>query len=374
MVASRHTCFAVCAPGLEHLAFDEIAALGVVRPRSTRGGVTFVASTRQLYASNAMTRTVTRVLTRLVKFRASDFAQLERHAKELPWDDWLAPNSAVRFRVSSSHSRLYHTAAIEERLRRALPPSPRQPVDEQLVVVRLSHDEVTISVDSSGDALHKRGWRRSGTKAPLRETLAAAMLLAIGWDGTTPLVDPFCGSGTIAIEAALLGARRAPWVGRTFAFERWPSFEPGTYASVRAAIATRERDADPSEQVFAGDRDAGAVTATLDNARRAGVADALDVRRATVSELATYAENDVTGWIVTNPPYGRRVSPNSDLRDLFARFGDVVRSSMPGWGVAVLTADPLTVGHARLDFEERLRTRNGGIPVRLLVAPPGVAS
>jgi putative N6-adenine-specific DNA methylase len=245
---------------------------------------------------------------------------------------------------------------------------------DQLFVARVARNEVTISVDSSGEPLHKRGWREAGAKAPLRETLAAAMLLAIGWNGTTPLVDPFCGSGTIAIEAATLAARIAPGRERAFAFERWPCFEPGTYASVRGEAVKTAQAARIEVPIHASDRDAGAVEMTTRNAQRAGVADAIDVRRATVSDLAPHGPEQSVGWIVTNPPYGRRVSSTGDLRDLFSRFGDVVRSSMPGWGVAALAADSRALGHARLGLEERLRTRNGGIPVRLLVAPPGVAS
>jgi putative N6-adenine-specific DNA methylase len=372
MAATRHACFAVCAPGLEHLVSNELAALGVHRLRETRGGVTFAASSRQLYACNAWSRTITRVLIRVARFRAMDFAQLERHVGEVPWDIWLAPGAPVTVRVSSARSRLYHTGAIEERLRRALPASPSNEEGGQLIVVRVSDNEVTISVDSSGEALHKRGWRVDGAKAPLRETLAAAMLLATERNGPTPLVDPFCGSGTIAIEAALLASDVAPGRDRDFAFQRWPSFEPGTYASVRAEIDARAHAQSLDVHIVASDRDHGAVETTMQNAQRAGVDHLVDVRRATVSELAP--PSDDSGWIVTNPPYGRRVSSRTDTRDLFARFGDVVRSSMRGWGVAILAADTRAAGHARLRFEERFRTSNGGIPVRLLVARPGVAS
>jgi putative N6-adenine-specific DNA methylase len=361
----RHQCFAVCAPGLEHLVADELVGLGIRRSHTITGGVTFDATSRQLYAANVWSRTATRILVRINRFRARDFAQLELGAAAIDWDAWLPRGRDLTFRVSSARSRLYHTAAIEQRLRRVLhaeDDSRGGEDDGQLVVVRLADDHVTISIDASGHPLYKRGWRLASSKAPLRETLAASMVLAAGWQPDLPLVDPFAGSGTIAIEAALIAAGRAPGAQRAFAFQDWPSFEPGTFASVRATV---EGDADRAHApIIARDRDAGAVESTIANAERAGVASRIDARQASISELGDGADAyDNAGWIVTNPPYGKRVSKNDDLRDLFARFGNVARESFDGWNVGLLAADARAVGHAGLRLEERFHTRNGGIPV-----------
>ena len=188
--------------------------------------VEFAATPRQLYAANLWLRTANRVLVRRATFPARSFAEFERRAGGLGWDDWLAPGP-VQWRVSSSRSTLYHSDAVAERLARIL---GREPGDGgQLVVVRLLGDQMTISVDSSGEALHRRGWRSAGAKAPLRETLAAAVVLASGWDpaGGDALVDPLCGSGTIAIEAALVALDRPPGAPRPFAFQRWPGVRAG---------------------------------------------------------------------------------------------------------------------------------------------------
>lgn len=384
MAPNRLTCFAVCTPGLEALTAGELADLGIRTPRPTRGGVEFRATTRQLYAANLWSRTATRILVRIGSFRAATWPELLAGADELAWYRWLPAGRPVRFRISSSGSRLYHTGAIEQRLRGTLglPPATasRPPAgardadhdadgpddDEALVVVRVVRNRVTISVDSSGAPLHRRGWRLDGAKAPLRETLAASLLLAAGWDGRIPLVDPFCGSGTIAIEAALLARNAAPGRDRLFAFGEWPGFEPGTWASVVEESRRAERER-AGVTIVAADRDAGAVAATRSNAERAGVEDDLVVREAAVSDLRPPATPD--GWLITNPPFGTRVQGGRDLRDLYARLGDVVRATIPGWRVGLLVADPRLAGHTRLPLTESLRTTTGGIAVRFLTTP-----
>jgi len=361
---TRHHCLAVCTPGLEGLCAAELDGLGVRIRRTLRGGVEFTASDRQLYAANLWSRTATRIVVRVAAFTAASFADLEQEAATVPWDGFIPPGTSPVVRVSSTASRLYHTGGVAERLTAVagtgVGPGP-------LVVARLIHDRVTLSVDSSGLPLYQRGWRQATAKAPLRETLGAALVLASGWDRTSPLVDPFCGSGTIGIEAALLAAGLPPGGGRRFAFQDWPSFQPGTWASVlgEAGNVAARAAADPATPaIVATDRDAGAVRAARANAERAGVTDRVEVRRAAVSDLV--APPGGPGWLVANPPYGRRVG-GGDARDLYARLGDVVRQRLPGWTVALLVADTRAVGHAGLRLEERLRTDNGGIAVRLLV-------
>jgi putative N6-adenine-specific DNA methylase len=385
---SRHRCFAVCTPGLEPLLADELRGLGIRQERGDRGGIAFAATTRQLYAANLFLRTATRVLVRAASFDAPTFAALEREARRVPWDRWLAPGTRVAFRVGSTASRLYHTGAIAQRLGGVVPGEVERSGGEddddsgdgaaagrQLVLVRVVRDRVAISLDASGEPLFRRGWRQATAKAPLRETLAAAMILATGWDGSTPFVDPLCGSGTIAIEAALLARGMAPGRQRDFAFRRWPSFEPGTWASVRGQAAAAVRPERPVT-VIAADRDPGAVRATCGNAERAGVADALEVRQASLADLEPPAADDArssvrpAGWVVTNPPYGVRVQAGRDLRELYATLGAVVRRVFSGWGVGLLVADPALAAQSRLRLAARFRTSNGGIPVRFLATAP----
>jgi putative N6-adenine-specific DNA methylase len=382
---SRHQAFAVCTPGLDDVTAHELRTLGIANARTTPGGVEFSATNRQLYLANVWLRTATRVIVRIGSFTARHFDDLERRVTEIEWGRWLVPDLPVRLRVSSSSSRLYHTGAIADRFLRVIP-NPPAPDDQsagdreaaaadQLLVVRVHRDRVSVSVDSSGAPLHRRGWRTDVGKAPLRETLAAAMLLAAGWDGTRPLVDPFCGSGTIPIEAALIAAGMAPGGQRSFAFQRWPGFEPGAWASVRATIQP-ERAAVTGVAIVGRDRDAGAVERALANAERAGVTTLVEIRRATISDLA--APPGGPGWMITNPPYGARLSGGDDLRNLYARLGARCRQELAGWSVGVLAADRRLAGHTGLTFEERLRSSNGGLPVRYLTGlvegSPAVAS
>ena len=233
-----------------------------------------------------------------------------------------------------------------------------------MFVVRVWRDVVTISADSSGELLHRRGYRQAVGKAPLRETLAAAMLLTAEYDGSTPLVDPFCGSGTIPIEGALIARRIPPGIHRRFAFEHWPSFEPGPWESARAAAMERVLDRAPAP-IAGWDRDAGAIAAADSNAGRAGVAGDVAFAQSAISGLEVPAG---PGSIVTNPPYGVRLGEAGDLRDLYSRFGSVLRAQCPGWRVAVLSAAREHDAATGLEFVERWHSTNGGLRVRCAIA------
>ncbi|MEW6092858.1 MAG: methyltransferase, partial [Chloroflexota bacterium] len=229
----------------------------------------------------------------------------------------------------------------------------------QLVVVRLSDDRLTVSVDSSGTILHKRGYRQAVAKAPLRETLAAAILMASGWDKQSPLLDPFCGSGTIPIEAALMALGIPPGIHRRFAFMDWPNFDEQLWISIRTPLTINHN---PSLTILASDRDAGAIKMARENAARAGVADCIEFKCQAVSSITPPAQK---GWVVTNPPYGRRVRSGADLRNLYAQFSNVLREKCPGWNLSVLCSDPALLGQMQLRLDTTLGFVNGGLRVRL---------
>jgi len=198
----------------------------------------------------------------------------------------------------------------------------------------------------------------------MRETLGAALLMASAWDLRSPLVDPFCGAGTVAIEAAWLARRRAPGLHREFAFMRWPSFDRSLWDRLVAAARQGECPTAPAT-IRASDRDAGAIGATRRNAERAGVGDDIE---AEVLPLSRMQVPRGRGWLVTNPPYGVRIGARSELRDLYAGLGAVVRERCPGWTVALLAADRGLVRETGLAFTSKLRTVNGGIPVEVVSA------
>ena len=371
-------CFAVAAPGLEPLVLAELAELavradGAILPGAPEpGGVGFRADRRGLYAANLHLRIVSRVLVRVGTFHASAFHELERHAERLPWREFVAAGQAVEFRVTSRKSRLYHQDAIAQRLLGAVtgsvPDAAGAPGREttagapQEFVVRVFRDECTISADASGELLHRRGYRLASAKAPLRETLAAAMLAGSGWQGSAPLIDPMCGSGTIPIEAARMARGIPAGLGRDFAFMRWPGFDGKEWERILLLAEQRVLARAPAP-IMGSDRDAGAVAAAAANAARAGVEGDIEWRRAAISALAPPA---AAGWIVTNPPYGVRVGERRRLRDLYAQLGNVARRCCPGWEVAFLAAYPELERQTRLPLTMRFGTENGGIRVRLV--------
>jgi putative N6-adenine-specific DNA methylase len=197
------------------------------------------------------------------------------------------------------------------------------------------------------------------------------MVLASGWEPSQPLVDPFCGSGTIAIEAALIAAQQAPGAGREFSFQHWPSFEPGTWASVRASLnsssrrATREQG--PDATIIACDRDRGAIETTIANAERAGVAARLHTHVAALTSTSHIDEvrDCGAGLVVTNPPYGVRVGSSKGLRDLYATLGNIAKGPLAAWDLAFLAADDTLARATGLALSPLLRTKNGGIDVTL---------
>ncbi len=228
-------------------------------------------------------------------------------------------------------------------------------------------DRFVISADASGDLLHRRGYRLETAKAPLRETLAAAMLLGCGWDGTVPLVDPFCGSGTIPIEAALLARRIPPGLHRRFAFEAWPDFDAQPVG--QRSAPTRSRGSCRVRRLIVGsDRDAGAIEASRANAARAGVAGNIEFRNVPLSAMDPLPG---TGLLLTNPPYGARIGEEKALRNLYAQLGNVARTRLPGWRVALLGANPRlegTGGRAAARGLAHQQWRNSGAPGGQLTA------
>jgi putative N6-adenine-specific DNA methylase len=371
-------CFAIVAPGLEPLALAEARAAGLPAELAEGGGgIAWNGDLRSVLLANTALRIVSRVIVRLAEFEARSFAELERHARQVPWASVVVPGSAVRFRVTSKKSKLYHSDAVAQRLAdavtRALPgvraegssASDNEDVGEnaQLFVVRLFRDRCTVSADTSGALLHRRGYRQATAKAPLRETLAAALIAASAWDVASPLVDPFCGSGTIPIEAALMALGRPPGALRTFAAERWPGVSRTLGERVRAELTAS--GATPIPPIRGYDRDAGAIEAALSNAQRAGVATevALAVRSLSAAEFPAGGR----GWVVTNPPYGVRVGDAERVRDLWAQLGHVLRQRAPGWRLALLSPDPALERQLGLPMRVVAQTSNGGIPVRLVV-------
>lgn len=394
--------FAVSAPGLESYTAQELRQLGLLtaegRPYNRSapslrdeeaGGVEFSGDLRSIYLANLWLRTASRVVVRLGEFYAAAFSELRKKAGRLDWERYLAPGQAVALRVTCHRSKLYHSDAVAERVAGAIGDrlghlpvvmkfdEQAEAVLPQLVIIRLVHDRCTISVDSSGALLHRRGYRLATAKAPLRETLAAGMLLASGWDKESPLIDPFCGSGTIPIEAAMLATGKAPGLAahaepggrRHFAFMDWPRYEASVWQALQEDALQqgqfkREKLAGKLH-IQASDRDAGAIAMAQENAERAGVSEWIEFSCRAVSAIEPPQVGSMAGWVVTNPPYGVRVSAGKDLRNLYAQFGHVLREKCPGWRVAILCSEPTLLHRIEMKLDTSLALVNGGVKVNL---------
>ena len=399
-MARLHQALITCSPGLEQAVRSELRGLHVRRTTFVEpGALAAELSTQQLYAANAFLRCATRVLVNACSFRAISFPHLERAFRHhmVSLEPFLAPGAPVSVKVHARRSALYHEAAIAERiggwiqrdfpaLRKSSASSGAPP--EVLLSVFVDRDEFTVRVDSSGDPLHARSWHvdGAGIKMPMRQSVAAGILQAIGWTEaacSAPLVDPFCGSASLPIEAALARLGQPPHeiersdataAKRVFALQRWPSFEPGTWGAVygdakrREQLAAKRRSSLPP--IVAADRDAASLAAARLQARRAGVEDLIDFRCARLSELQPpVAAGDATGGVlVTNPPWGVRSAGGGDLRKLYARLGAVCRDRFVGWTLGVLLEDRKLAREIAPRMETALRLRSGAIRTYLMMA------
>jgi putative N6-adenine-specific DNA methylase len=377
-VTDRLDLFAIAAPGLGPTVERELRALSVDGVRTEAGGVAFTGGREAIYRANLHLRTASRVIARVGEFGVRGFPELVRQTKRQPWEHYLDPRRPVHLRVTCRKSRLYHSGAVAERvaegIAKRLGIEGIEAVDggkgsdegdvsgSQLVIVRIAHDRCLLSVDTSGELLHRRGYREATAKAPIRETLAAALLLATDWPAVAPLLDPFCGSGTVAIEAAMLARRLAPGLHRRFAFMDSPDFDETLWRRIHDDAAHDAIGRAPA-LIHGSDRDAGAVEAARANAARAGVAADVQFEQRALSAIEPPSGR---GWVCTNPPYGVRVSERAELRNLYAQLGKVLRAKCPGWTLAMFSADGRLERATRLSFRPVLRTVNGGIPVRVV--------
>ncbi len=366
MVPSILEMFAVAAPGCEAACAKELAALGLSGAVQS-GGVAFQGELADLYRANLWLRSASRVLVRFAELRCTSFPEFYRKCVRLPWGRFIRPETPVQVKATSRRSRLGHTgriaetvsAAIDRALGRGDRPQGSAP---QLILARFEDDRATLSIDASGELLHRRGYRQEQGVAPLRETLAAAMLHELQWSGAQPLWDPMCGSGTLLIEAALIAARKAPGFERAFAFERWPHFRAGRLRVLRDKA--REGEAAPPEKavLYGSDLACEVLARAERNAGRAGVAGFIrwhcgDFRHAPLP--------CVPGVVLCNPPYGQRLGAGTDLPQLFAALGDALRGRCRGWSGGFICPDPELARATGLPLREGPVFFHGGLAARL---------
>jgi putative N6-adenine-specific DNA methylase len=361
--------FLVATPGLEQPLLDEAIAAGFSSARLTDGGVSFDGTWADVWRANLVLRGATRILARIGNFMAFHLAQLDKRARRFPWGDALRPDVPVRVEVATSKkSKIYHAGAAAQRIEKALAEDHGitiSPEAEVAIKVRIDDNRVTVSVDTSGESLHKRGHKEAVGKAPMRETLAALMLRACGYDGKEPVVDPMCGSGTFVIEAAEIAMGLFPGRSRSFAFEKLATFDPAQWEAMRQTDMTRS-----TEHRFHGsDRDAGAVRMATDNAARAGVAEITAFSNISATDLTR--PDGPPGLVICNPPYGARIGNQKMLFGVYAGLGRMLTEHFSGWRVGIVTSDPSLAQATGLPFKPKgPPIPHGGMKVWLFQTGP----
>ncbi|QDZ11054.1 THUMP domain-containing class I SAM-dependent RNA methyltransferase [Devosia ginsengisoli] len=339
--------YLVGTPGLETPLCDEARAAGF-DASVTEGGVAFMGSWPDVWRANLTLRGATRVLARVASFRAMHLAQLDKRARKVEWASLLRPDVPVTVEASCKRSRIYHAGAASQRVATAIAETLGAPIAEDAavrVMVRIEDDLVTISLDTTGESLHKRGFKAGVAKAPMRETMAAMFLRQCGYDGSQTVLDPMCGSGTFVIEAAEIALGLMPGRSRSFAFEHLPGFDRAAWDVLRAPAPLR----DTGLRFHGSDRDPGAVRMARENAERSGVSAVVQFEQQSVETLSR--PDGPPGLIIINPPYGTRIGNKAPLLGLYRTMGNVIRAKFAGWRVGIVTTDKELIRATGLGLE-----------------------
>jgi putative N6-adenine-specific DNA methylase len=350
-MSTQYLTFITVTPGLESVLQEELTdLLPGLNSKQRTGGFEARIPIESIWTVAHYSRTAEAIRVRIGRFEARTLDELQTGFSKIPWSAYFARKAAPQVRVSSRKSKLMHTGAIENQLWRAM--GQRSTPCEELLLVRLSKDHVTVSVDVAGERMHRRGDGKHISRAPLRETLAAACLRLAGYDGKSPIWDPFCGSGTFLIEALSI-AQNGP-TQRRYAFEKWPTHDADGYEAWRTALPRPGLDL---PKVYGSDTDKKAIQAARHNLKAFSdegvILDCCDFEGAKVPADA---------WIIANPPYGKRVKVEATLAN---RIGQMLKYRHSTQPVHVLTSDPKWPHRTGLRWQALARFRNGGLGVTL---------
>lgn len=352
-------------PGLEEALLQEVRYKGFKSVEKLIGGVSFMGGWPEVYRANLWIRGASCVLARIAKFKASHFAQLDEQAHRVKWQNYFSPEITFNVDVTCAKSRLYHSGAVAERVAHAVQDVSGAIFDKNGAVsikVRIENDLCVISLDTSGELLHKRGAKQAINSAPMRENLAALFLLSCGFKGDEPVYDPMCGSGTFVLEAAEIALGLNPGRMRHFAFEKFANFDAETFIQIKQ----KRRKTNIDFSFCGSDRDCGAIQMAMQNAQRAGVADFTKFDCLSVSECIAPAGKK--GLVIINPPYGKRIGDLKKLSSLYASMGKMLKSQFSGWRVGLITTDKRLAAATGLNFlPPKIATKHGGLNVQLFI-------
>ncbi len=365
-------CFAAVPRGAEEVTAAELQALGIEGAAVVRGGVSFAANRAGLYRANLWLRSASRVLVNLATFPCSSPEELYAGVHAIDWNEIITVSMTLAVDCSLRDSVLTHSGfvalktkdAIVDRIREKCGsrPNVNTASPDVRINIYLAKNVCTVSLDSSGDSLDRRGYRLERNEAPLRETLASAIIALTGWDGTLPLADPMCGSGTIPIEAALLAGRVPPGRNRSFGFQRWLDFDSRLWNEI---VKEAENDIRclPLGLITGYDSDGRALAVARRNAANAGFEGQVHFFHTSLEEFKPEGEQ---GVVIINPPYGKRMGDEDELRELYCQIGDIMKQRCRGWTGYVLTGNLELAKYIGLKASRRFVLFNGAIECRLL--------
>mgnify|MGYP001106506994 CR=1 FL=1 len=377
VIGRPHLFFAATSPGFENSCHQELLNhLPDIRQASIiPGGVEFEGRLEDCFHANLHLHLPNRILMRINTFKATNFRQLEKKTIDMPWELYLHPQTRLKVHVTTRHCRLHHSSAIAERIERAVSERladftfeleiPGTTGGHQQIYMRGVDDHFSVSIDSSGDLLYKRGLKVHSGKAPLRETLAAGALMLAGYDGREPLLDPLCGSGTFSLEAALMAKHIPAGWFRDFAFTAWPSFIEKRWNYIRrqaeSGIVQFQKP-----MIFASDTDRDACQKFERCIENYHLTDAVQVHQIDFFDLNPQELTDRIGTICINPPYGRRLGAKQDSEEFFHAIGIKLRQAYKGWKLALIAPNKKVV--KMLPFQtQAIPVWHGGLKLRLLI-------
>ncbi|HTM64143.1 MAG TPA: bifunctional 23S rRNA (guanine(2069)-N(7))-methyltransferase RlmK/23S rRNA (guanine(2445)-N(2))-methyltransferase RlmL [Gammaproteobacteria bacterium] len=381
-MSRQYQLFATTPKGLELLLVDELRALGAKDPREKLAGVSFQGDLTLAYKACLWSRLANRILLSLASVPADTPDELYRGVQSIAWDEHIDAKATLAVHFVSSNSNITHTLfgaqkvkdAIVDQLREkyGVRPSVAKEEPDVSVYVYLQRDVAAISIDLSGESLHKRGYRLSQVTAPLKENLAAAILKRCNWENIAKdngtLMDPMCGSGTLLIEGALMAADIAPGIMREyFGFLGWKQHQPALWRKLwDEANARREAGIARLPQIIGYDEDAEAIKSAFENIERAGLRGKIHVEKRDLFEFTPMTKLQ-PGLVVTNPPYGERLGEVEEIKPLYTDLGNRLKLAFTGWKAGVITGNPDLGKQMGLRSKKQYAFFNGAIPSQLLL-------
>ena len=355
-------------PGLERAGKREAKEKGFENPKAVQGGVVFQGGWEDVWCANLTLRSPSKILARIGEFRVVHLAQLDKKARQFPWGNYLHQGCAIRVDATCRRSKIYHEKAVKQRFETALKEEFKAQIDPKAdikIQLRIEDNICIVSLDTSGELLHKRGNKQALNKAPMRENLAALFLGLAKFNGEETVLDPMCGSGTFILEAAEMASGLYPGRNRSFAFEYFKSFNEKKWQQLKQSQTAKK----PDTRFFGSDKDAGAIRISKQNAQSADIEAISHFENIDIEELVP--PDCAPGLVIANPPYGARIGNMKQLHALYALFGLVMKKRFQGWRIAIITNEQALADATKLSFTSTSPIiDHGGIKVKLYVYDP----